>query len=181
VAKASVRGSVTERSSTRVVSFHYVLARASVSLVRFALVIVYVIATFGDCAAENLAPRSSPDTTRSRRGQIADVRGSTHSTGDGEESSRRSSSLRAKIPSRRHRVSSTSSLKATIPFGFEDARSFVPITTADAVVRGFTLDSGAQPTLLDAGTASTLNLSLRDDGIRSERVEGIPVCRRPMT
>ena len=54
---------------------------------------------------------------------------------------------------------------ATIPFIYDDARLFVPVrVAADTTTYWFILDTGAQPTIVDANVAQALGLKVREAG-----------------
>lgn len=47
-----------------------------------------------------------------------------------------------------------------IPFTLDEARLYIPVTTPDGRVRSFILDTGASPTVIDAGVARELRLAV---------------------
>src|SRR5512132_2901434 len=53
----------------------------------------------------------------------------------------------------------------TIPFIYDDARLFVPVQlNSDTTTYWFILDTGAQPTIVDANVAAALGLKVREAG-----------------
>jgi hypothetical protein len=71
----------------------------------------------------------------------------------------------------------------TIPFIYDDARLFVPVRlNADTTTYWFILDTGAQPTIVDANVAAALGLKVREAGtttgagthsLRQGRAQGV--------
>ncbi|HET9003468.1 MAG TPA: aspartyl protease family protein, partial [Gemmatimonadaceae bacterium] len=71
----------------------------------------------------------------------------------------------------------------SIPFIYDDARLFVPVhVSSDTTTYWFILDSGAQPTIIDANVAAALGLKVREAGsvtgagthsLRQGRAQGV--------
>lgn len=71
----------------------------------------------------------------------------------------------------------------SIPFEYDDARLFVPVHVgSDTTTYWFILDTGAQPTILDANVAASLGLKVREAGsttgagtnsLRQGRAQGV--------
>lgn len=60
---------------------------------------------------------------------------------------------------------SRAAMAQSIPFIYDDARLFVPVhVNSDTTTYWFILDSGAQPTIIDANVAAALGLKVREAG-----------------